>query len=208
MSTLAPLQPMRQRGAEVILVDGGSEDQTLERATPWVDRVIQSGAGRAWQMNGGAVVAKGDVLWFLHADTVVAEGADREIEQAIAAGADWGRFDVCMSHPHWLLKMVAAMMNWRSCWSGIATGDQAIFVTWKWFQQAGGFPQIPLMEDIELSRRLKRRGPPCCLSLNPVMTSSRRWEERGIVRTIVWMWWLRLAYWAGVSSRRIAAWYR
>lgn len=206
-STLSPLQAMRQRGVEVILVDGGSEDETVHLAEPWVDQLIHSDRGRARQMNRGAAVAKGEILWFLHADTVVEESADQEVLKG-AVAADWGRFDVRMSRPHGLLKMVAKMMNWRSCWSGIATGDQAIFVTRKRFQQIGGVPQIPLMEDIELSRQLKREGPPCCISSTLVTTSSRRWEARGVVRTVVLMWWLRFAYWVGISPRQIAAWYR
>ncbi len=204
--TLLPLQPLRAQGAEIILVDGGSEDDTVGRATPHIDRVCHAGRGRARQMNAGAAEASGEALWFLHADTVVPKYAVAQIESALSV-AVWGRFDVRLSGQAWLLRVVEWMMNRRSCWSGVATGDQGIFVRRDTFEKVGGFPHLPLMEDIAFSKRLRRLGAPACIH-HPLVTSSRRWEQRGIVRTILLMWWLRFAYWIGVSPQRIAEWYR
>ncbi len=206
--TLEPLQGMRERGAELIVVDGGSDDATVEKASPLADRVIVSARGRARQMNTGAEAAGGEVLWFLHADTLAPEMADRHIARAVAAGHHWGRFAVRLSGRHPLLKLVAGLMNLRSCLSGIATGDQGIFVKRTHFEAIGGFAEQPLMEDIALSRSLKRRaGRPVCLKAR-LTTSSRRWEQSGIFRTIVLMWGLRLAYALGVSPVRLAKRYR
>jgi rSAM/selenodomain-associated transferase 2 len=206
VNTLLPLQAMRKRQVEIILVDGGSTDTTIQLATPYIDQLVESIKGRALQMNAGAEVAQGDALWFLHADTVVPDAGDQRILQALQEGA-WGRFDVRLSGERTVLRVVEWWMNQRSCWSGISTGDQGIFIQRKLFKQLGGFPQIPLMEDIELSRKLKKIAAPACIH-TPLITSSRRWEERGVMRTILLMWWLRLSYWAGVSPQRIAHWYR
>jgi rSAM/selenodomain-associated transferase 2 len=194
---LTPLQPLRADGHEVTVADGGSQDNTVVLAQPLADTVILAPRGRASQMNAGARILRGEILLFLHADTRLPVEADRLIVEGMArSGKGWGRFDVRLSGQHPLLRMVEWMMNTRSRLTGIATGDQAIFVRRDWFDAIGGFPEIPLMEDIELSRRLKRLGPPLCLR-PPVITSSRRWEEHGILRTILLMWRLRLAFFLG-----------
>jgi len=205
-SLLESLQPLRQAGHEVILVDGGSRDGTVQVAAPFADQLLSVAPGRAGQMNAGADTAHGTILWFLHADTSLPAGAEERVISGIAAGAIWGRFDVRLSGQQPLLRVVAFMMNLRSRWTGIATGDQAIFVRRDAFNDVGCFPDIPLMEDIVLSKRLKRVGKPLCLHLK-LITSSRRWECQGICRTIALMWWLRLAFVLGVSPTRLARWY-
>ena len=200
---LAPLQAMRARGAEVIVVDGGSGDATCSLAAPLADRVLEAARGRARQMNAGAAAARGDVLVFLHADTLLPAGADGLIAAALAGGAPWGRFDVRIAGTSALLRVVAASMNLRSRLSGIATGDQAMFVRREAFEAAGGFPEIPLMEDVALSRQLKRAGRPACLR-ERVVTSARRWERHGTLRTIFLMWRLRLAYALGADPHALA----
>jgi rSAM/selenodomain-associated transferase 2 len=205
--TLATLEPVRRRGAEVIVVDGGSEDGSAERAAPLADVVIAAPRGRASQMNAGAGLARGEILLFLHADTLLPEVADALVIDGLKrARRSWGRFDVRIDGGHPLLRAVECLMNVRSRLTGIATGDQAIFVTRTLFTAAGGFPEIPLMEDIEISKRLKRFGPPLCLN-HCIVTSGRRWEKRGVLRTILLMWGLRLAYWLGADPRRLAVRY-
>jgi len=206
-ATLLALQPLRARGAEIVLADGGSHDGTAERAVPWVDAVVAAPRGRALQMNAGAARARADALLFLHADTRLPPRADVHVLQALADGACWGRFDVRIEGRPWMLRVVATLMNLRSRLSGIATGDQAIFITRAAFDHVGGFPAQPLMEDVEISRRLKRLGRPACLRLR-VSTSGRRWEQRGVWRTIVLMWRLRWRYWRGESAARLAEAYR
>jgi rSAM/selenodomain-associated transferase 2 len=154
-------------------------------------------------MSAGARTAAGDVLWFLHADSRVLPGAQSQLLDACRAGAIWGRFDVRLAGHRPLLRLVERMMNWRSRLTGIATGDQGIFVTRAAFEAVGGFPPIPLMEDVALSKALRRQARPVCLS-GPILTSSRRWEENGILRTILLMWRLRLAYALGADPRRLA----
>ena len=200
---LAPLQAMRERGAEVIVVDGGSGDATRALAAPLADRVIDAPRGRARQMNAGAQASSGDVLAFVHADTVLPADADAAIGRAIAGGAHWGRFDVTIAARDRLLRVVAAMINARSRSTGIATGDQAMFVRRADFLAVNGFPDIPLMEDVALSKALKRRGRPACLR-ERVATSGRRWERQGTVKTILLMWRLRLAYALGADPARLA----
>lgn len=202
---LAPLQALRARGAEVIVVDGGSRDATRSLAAPLADAVLESASGRARQMNEGAARARGDVLVFLHADTLLPEGADHAIAAAVKR-APWGRFDVAITGADPLLAIVAAAMNLRSRLSGIATGDQAIFARHDEFRAAGGFPEIPLMEDVALSKRLKRVARPACLR-ERVVTSGRRWERRGTMKTILLMWRLRAAYALGADPRRLARHY-
>nr|VFK58031.1 MAG: transferase 2, rSAM/selenodomain-associated [Candidatus Kentron sp. TC] len=209
VATLLPLQGMRQRGGEVIVVDGESRDDTIERAAPLADRVLASKPGRARQMNAGAEIARGKVLWFLHADTIAPRDADRILPNALAERA-WGRFAVRLSgekrHP--LLWLVARMMNARSCLTGIATGDQGIFMRRSVFDRVGGFPEIALMEDIAISRGLKGVvGRPACVATR-ITTASRRWEESGIPRTILSMWGLRLAFFLGADPERLARHYR
>jgi rSAM/selenodomain-associated transferase 2 len=201
-SALVKLQPLREKGHEIIVVDGSSRDDTAARASPWADLVLTSPRGRARQMNAGARAASGDALLFLHADSYLPEGADGFVAEALRR-AQWGRFDVRLSGTHPLLRVVERMMNWRSRATGIATGDQAVFVHRELFDRVGGFPDIALMEDIALSTRLKRCGPPACLKAR-VIASSRRWEQRGIVRTIVLMWGLRLAFFLGADPRELA----
>lgn len=204
----ANLAPFAERGAEVIIVDGGSTDQSVAIAerTGWA--VVRSARGRAAQMNAGAARARGDVLLFLHADTRL---PGRSCELATAALADgrfeWGRFDVRIAGERPLLRVVAAMMNGRSRLTGIATGDQAIFVTRRAFDKVGGFPDQPLMEDIEFSKRLLHLSRPACLE-ERVITSARRWETHGVWRTILLMWRLRFDYWRGVPAGVLADFYR
>jgi len=206
-ATLQALQELRARGVELVLADGGSSDATPTLARPWVDAVVDAPRGRALQMNAGAARARADALLFLHADTRLPPLGDVLVLQALAGAACWGRFDVRIEGRPWMLRVVAALMNLRSRASGIATGDQAIFVTREAFERVGGFPVQPLMEDIEISRRLKRLGRPVCLGAR-VSTSGRRWEQRGVWRTIVLMWRLRWGYWRGESAARLAQAYR
>jgi len=208
-ATLAPLQPLRSEGHEVIVVDGGSRDATVALATPLADRVIAAARGRAPQMNAGAAIAIGDLLLFLHADSQLTASAIRVLTREIArTQRRWGRFDVTIAGRSRLLPIVAAMMNARSRATGIATGDQAMFVERGLFAAVGGFPNQPLMEDIELSMLLKRAdGPPLCLS-ERVVTSGRRWESRGAWRTIAAMWRWRFAYWRGADPAQLAVQYR
>jgi rSAM/selenodomain-associated transferase 2 len=201
---LSALEPLRVRGAEVIAVDGGSEDGTADLAGPLCDRVLIAPRGRAAQMNAGAAVARGGVLLFLHADTRLPVDADRLVLSGLAYEAcEWGRFDVRIAGRHPLLPLAARLMNLRSRLTAIATGDQALFVDRQAFVAVGGFPNIQLMEDIALSRRLKRRGRPLCLS-TPVVTSGRRWETHGVFYTILLMWRLRLAYFLGADPAQLA----
>jgi rSAM/selenodomain-associated transferase 2 len=206
--TLIRLQPLRERGAELIVVDGGSADGTAERAAPLVSRLVRAPKGRAIQMNAGARAAAGDILLFLHADTRLPAEADRILAEAFGDGAVWGRFDVRLSGGHPLLRVVETLMNRRSRLTGIATGDQALFVQREAFERVDGFPEIPLMEDIALSRRLKRIARPVCLR-ERVVASSRRWEDNGVVRTILLMWWLRFRYFLGADpADLVRAYYR
>ncbi len=204
---LASLQPARCQGHEVVVADGGSGDATRAIAAPLADRVIEAPRGRSAQMNAGAEQATGDALLFLHADTILPEGGIDAVRDALGAGALWGRFDVTITGTHRMLPVIATMMNLRSRLTGIATGDQALFVRRDAFVAAGGFPPIALMEDIALSRLLGRRGRPACLRLR-VTTSGRRWERHGVWRTILLMWRLRLSYFLGADPARLAAQYR
>ncbi len=203
VAQLATLQELRSRGVELLVVDGGSSDATRELAQPAVDRLIESPRGRAAQMNAGARASQGRALLFLHADTTLPPLADDVIRRALAAGAAWGRFDVCIDGRQPLLRVVERMMNWRSRLSGIATGDQAIFVRRDVFVCVGGFPDLPLMEDIALSKLLKRSGRPACLR-ERVRTSGRRWETHGVLRTVVLMWCLRASYFLGADPEHLA----
>lgn len=204
---LQALAPLRARGVEVIVADGGSSDGTAALARTWADPVLAAPRGRARQMNAGAQAARGQWLLFLHADTLLPEGALAAAQQALQSGRAWGRFDVRISGRPTMLRVVAALMNLRSRCTGIATGDQALFMTRAAFDAVGGFPDQPLMEDVEISRRLLRLGRPACLR-SRVTTSGRRWEQRGVWRTMALMWWLRWRYWRGESPQRLAEAYR
>lgn len=207
-ASLQALQDARKRGVEVVVVDGGSTDRTVDLARTLADQVLIAPRGRASQMNAGAAAAHGNVLWFVHADTQITVEHEQKILWATthAWGGRWGRFDVRIDSTSKTLAMVASMMNWRSRWTGIATGDQAIFVSRILFERVGGFPDIPLMEDVAFSKRLKRIAPPACLR-ETVLTSARRWETHGVWRTIVLMWSLRGAYFLGVSPHFLARQY-
>ena len=200
---LTALAPFRARGVEVIVADGGSGDDTVGLARPLADRVVMAARGRAAQMNAGATVAKGDVLLFLHADTHLPGDADRLILDAFTrSGKAWGRFDVRINGGG-VFALISAFMNARSRLSGIATGDQAMFVSRAAFDNVGSFPPIALMEDVTLSAKLKRVGRPLCLAAR-VTTSGRRWHRQGVLRTILLMWKLRLAYFFGADPVRLA----
>ena len=208
VNTLQALAPLRASGSEVIVVDGGSADDTIARARPYTDLVLATPRGRALQMNAGAVRARGEILLFLHADSVPPAQADTLIVDGMnRARRHWGRFDVRIAGGHPLLRLVERAINLRSRWTGVATGDQGIFVTRSLYTAAGGYPEIPLMEDVALTKRLRRFGPPLCLK-HPVTTSARRWQEKGVLRTILLMWRLRFAYWLGADPAALAARYR
>lgn len=200
--TLAALQGLRSRGHEVIVVDGGSCDDTLQAASQGADLVLQSLPGRARQMNAGAEVAGGEVLLFLHADCCLPDHADRLVNEALASEKAWGRFDVKLSGEHSLFYVIAFFMNLRSRVTGIATGDQAVFIRRECFRTVGGFPDIRLMEDVALSKALRKHHYPARVSTK-VVTSSRRWEEHGIFNTIALMWRLRLAYFLGADPDKL-----
>jgi len=203
-TALQALQPLRARGHEVIVVDGGSRDTTAQLAQSGADRVIDAPRGRAQQMNAGAQIARGDVLLFLHADTRLPADGDLLLLQALQrSGRCWGRFDVRIGSTRALLRLASALMNLRSRWSGICTGDQAIFVTAEAFARIGGYAPLALMEDIALSAQLRRCSRPVALRA-AVVTSPRRWERNGVLRTIALMWWLRLRYFLGASPARLA----
>ena len=208
LTALQALAPLLARGAQLLVADGGSQDDTVALARTGGAQVIDAPRGRALQMNAGAQQASGDILLFLHADTRLPLDADRLMAQAIANGTQvWGRFDVRIEGQHRMLRVIAAFMNRRSRWTGIATGDQALFMTRAAFDAVGGFPAQPLMEDIEISKRLLKLSRPACLRAR-VVTSGRRWETRGVWRTVLLMWRLRLAYWRGATPERLAERYR
>lgn len=200
---LEHLSPLRDKGIEIIVVDGGSQDDSMTIASHWGAVVVAANRGRAQQMNAGAAFAQGEVLLFLHADTTLPPDADHIIMAAMQHHKrPWGRFAVSIHGGSWMLFVVAFMMNRRSCFTGIATGDQAMFMTRKIFMKVAGFPDLPLMEDITLSKNLLALSRPICLS-ERVVTSGRRWEKGGVWRTILLMWRLRWAYWRGVPASEL-----
>lgn len=205
---LEQLEPLRSASVEIIVVDGGSSDDTATLARQRGFRVIDAPTGRARQMNAGAAASRAGTLLFLHADTMLPSGADRLITAALTSQPrPWGRFDVRIIGRSRMLRVVAALMNARSALTGIATGDQGLFMTRAAYNAVGGFPDQALMEDIEISRRLRRLSPPIRIR-TPVLTSGRRWETRGVWRTIILMWRLRWAYWRGAPTDRLARLYR
>ncbi len=211
IGTLSALQSLRATGHEIIVIDGGSDDGSREFAAGWADQVIRTECGRARQMNAGAALARHEVLLFLHADTQLPHNADKLIidglQRSDGNSHQWGRFDVQLSGKNFLLRIIECGMNWRSRITGIATGDQAMFICRDLFQCVSGFPDIPLMEDITLSSTLKRHSPPLCLRQR-VITSSRRWEQRGVIRTLLLMWRLRLLYALGANPQYLAKLYK
>lgn len=191
------LQPLRARGHKVVAVDGGSTDGTPAACAGRVDELRESSPGRARQMNAGAEGRQEELLLFLHADSELPADAEASLQGFYDSGRPWGRFDVRLSGSHWSFRVIERMINWRSRLTGIATGDQGFFIRREVFEALGGFAEVPLMEDVELSGRLRAGARPFCIG-SPMVTSSRRWEEHGICRTVLLMWQLRLAYWRGV----------
>jgi len=207
MQQLPALDVLRTMGAQLVLVDGASKDRTIELARGAEFEVLESTRGRASQMNAGARFVASDILLFLHIDTQLPPGALQLIEKGLQGRHAWGRFDVRIVGGSRWLPIIAFFMNMRSRLTGIATGDQAFFMTREAFDTVGGFPDQPLMEDIEMSKRLKRLSRPICLR-ERVETSGRRWEKNGVWRTILLMWRLRWAYWRGVPADQLARLYR
>lgn len=201
--TLTALQPLRIRGHEIIVVDGGSTDTTFTQAEPLADRILHAERGRARQMNVGASRANHAILLFLHADTVLPAMTDGLVMTALSEGYGWGRFDIRIEPADVILRVVAAGMNLRSRLTGMATGDQALFVERRLFERVNGYPDIPLMEDLALCDRLLAIGPPACLRAR-VTTSARRWQQHGRIRTILKMWYLRLAWRLGADPAELA----
>ena len=205
--TLSYLQSFRHSGHEVIVVDGGSTDNSLKLVRESADIVVVSEPGRALQMNSGAAIATGAVYLFLHADTVLPENALQLISSFNHNKHYWGRFDIRLSSDRIIFRLIEYMINLRSRLTSIATGDQAIFIEHELFKSIGGFPEIVLMEDIAISRLLKKQLIPVCLKAK-VITSSRRWETNGVLATVLLMWKLRLYYFFGVSPERLGRLYR
>jgi rSAM/selenodomain-associated transferase 2 len=205
---LERLSALVRGGTQVILADGESDDGSADIAERARFTVVRAPRGRARQMNAGAAQATGDVLLFLHADTQLPDAAEATIAHGLAGGNRvWGRFDVRINGRSPMLRIVGSLMNVRSRLTGIATGDQAMFVTRAAFDAVGGFPDQPLMEDVELSKRLLKRSRPACIARRAI-TSGRRWDTRGVWRTILLMWRLRWDYWRGVPPQRLADAYR
>lgn len=205
--TLASLQSLRQQGVELIVVDGGSSDNTLALATPLVDKMFGAPVGRANQLNKGATVAQGKLLVFLHADTRLPADALALLSSVASSKLCWGRFDVRLDGEQRVFRLIERMMNWRSCLTGMVTGDQTLFVSKALFEELGGFPPIALMEDIAISKRLKKHSRPICFH-SRVVTSSRRWQQNGTLRTVLLMWQLRLAFFFKADPVALAKKYR
>ncbi|PKM21538.1 MAG: glycosyl transferase [Gammaproteobacteria bacterium HGW-Gammaproteobacteria-14] len=201
---LLPLQAARSAGVELVMVDGGSADNTVSESAGLVDLCLRTKAGRAWQQNAGAAAASAPLLWFVHADTGLA--GDECLRLLHLSQPCWGRFDVRLSERNWRFRLIAGLMNRRSRLTGIATGDQGIFVSADLFRRVGGFPDQPLMEDVEISRRLRRYQKPVCLRTR-ITTSSRRWQKHGVWRTVMLMWSLRWRYFFGASPAELHARY-
>lgn len=204
--TVLHLQYLRKKGHEIILVDGGSKDNTIEIGEELVDKIFISKPGRANQMNLGALNATGDVILFLHADTKLPEDVDSIIVDIANKGLVWGYFRLHLTGDRFIYRVIEYFINFRSKCSGIATGDQGLFITKDLFKLIEGYPDIPLMEDIAICRLLKSYSKPVQLK-NYLVSSSRRWEEKGVFKTIVLMWKLRLQYWLGVAPDKLAKMY-
>lgn len=216
-SIVERLQTLRQRipsaNTELVVVDGGSQDETYTLAKPYADKVIQSPKGRAKQMNAGAACASGDMLLFLHVDTVFPELPTEQLFPFLDKASPykrssdqllvWGFYTLRLSGSRWAFRIIETMINTRSQFTRVATGDQCLFISTKLFSQLQGFADIPLMEDVDISKRLRRITPPWVVKL-PVITSSRRWEQYGTVKTVYLMWYLRALYFFGVSPERLA----
>ena len=200
------LSQLSDENVELIVVDGGSDDQTVQRASVHA-KLIHSSAGRALQMNTGAAIASGDWLWFLHADTQLSQPLNTYVDEITQSSSLWGRFTVRLDDARFIFRVIERLMNARSCFTSLATGDQGLFVDHRLFDELGGYPELPLMEDVALSKRLRKVMPVNCSTLS-LITSARRWQQRGVLKTIVLMWWLRLAYVVGVSPARLRQWYR
>ncbi|MEE9552141.1 MAG: TIGR04283 family arsenosugar biosynthesis glycosyltransferase [Gammaproteobacteria bacterium] len=204
---LASVRALHSRGHEIIVVDGGSEDETCSQVKDLADKIIPHSRGRATQMNVGAHAACGEIFIFLHADTCLPDDADTYINDELNEDIEfWGRFNVRLSGRHWLFRIIEICMNMRTRITGIVTGDHAIFMSKTLYNNVGGFPEIALMEDIAISSKLKHIVHPVCLKQS-VVTSSRRWEENGIIKTILKMWWLRLAFFLGSDPLTLARQY-
>ena len=200
------LAQLSDENVELIVVDGGSDDQTVQRASVQA-QLVYSSTGRAVQINAGAAAANGDWLWFLHADTQLSQPLNAYVDEITQSSSVWGRFTVRLDDARLIFRVIERLMNARSCFTSVATGDQGLFVDRRLFAELGGYPELPLMEDVALSKRLRKVMPVNCSAL-PVITSARRWQQRGVLKTIVLMWWLRLAYILGVSPTRLRQWYR
>ena len=200
------LAQLSDENVELIVVDGGSDDQTVQRASVHA-KLVYSSTGRAVQMNTGAAAANGDWLWFLHADTQLSQPLNAYVDEITQSSSVWGRFTVRLNDARFIFRVIERLMNARSCFTSVATGDQGLFVDRRLFDELGGYPELPLMEDVALSKRLRKVMPVNCSTLS-LITSARRWQQRGVLKTIVLMWWLRLAYIVGVSPARLRQWYR
>ncbi len=202
-ASLQPLQRHRGHTIELIVVDGGSSDASLEIAAGLADQVLTAPRGRAAQMNHGAAAAAGELIWFLHADVVIGDACIPLLQQAATRQLPWGRFSVRLDGRSPLLRVIARAMEWRSRGSAICTGDQGIFVRRELFEAIGGYPAIPLMEDIALSKMLRARARPTVLAAT-LTASARKWEAHGLWRTVFLMWRLRAAYALGADPARLA----
>lgn len=205
LATLKQLQNIRRHGHEIIISDGGSSDDTLQLANDLTDHSICVAHGRAAQMNAASKIASGDILLFLHADTIAPDNIDNIIINSLhLSNKKWGRFNVQLSSKKWPFRIIETLMNIRSCITGIATGDQGIFVYKHVFNNLTGYSNIPLMEDIDISKRLRKISRPLCINSHKLITSSRRWEENGILQTVLLMWLLRLRYFLGTPASKLA----